>query len=130
MDAQPNTSIHDRRAPYWAVGLVLLCSTGLATVWVDGNAFWKGYVLDMTGPAWSYILFRGLYTAEKENAWTRFFTPTKTVVICLAVCFGIETAQFLHLYDATFDPWDFVAYVSLLIPAFLLDASFSKKKHY
>jgi len=108
--------------------LVLLCSTGLATVWVDGNAFWKGYVLDMTGPAWSYILFRGLYTAKADNSWTRFFTPLKTFLIFIAVCFAIETAQYLHLYDATFDSWDFVAYISLLVPVFLLDVYFSMKK--
>jgi hypothetical protein len=72
---------HDRHAPFWAAGLVLLGTLGLATIWIDFGPFWKGYVLDMTGPAWNYILFRGRFTAKKDNRWTRFFTPTRTLVI-------------------------------------------------
>lgn len=99
----------------------MLCATGLATNWIDLGTFWRGYVLDMTGPAWNYILFRGRFTARSDNTWTRFFTPCNTVVILIAVCFGIEVAQYFALYEATFDPWDFVAYVSILVPLFLLD---------
>ena len=112
---------HDRLAPWWAAVMVVLGATGLATIWVDWGPFWKGYVLDMTGPAWNYILFRGLYTAWASNAWTRFFTPLRTFLIFLAVCAGIEMAQFLELYDATFDPFDFLAYISILLPMFLVD---------
>lgn len=108
-------------APFWAACLVLLCTTGVSTTWIDLGTFWKGYVLDMTGPAWSYILFRLLYMAKTENAWTRFFTPIKTLIIFLIVSFSIEGAQYLKLYDATYDPWDFLAYVSILIPLFVLD---------
>ncbi len=114
-------SRHNRQAPYWAAGLFIFCATGLATIWVDGGPFWKGYVLDMVGPAWNYILIRGLFTSWVDNAWTRFFTPTRTVIIFLLVSFAIEGAQYFELYDATFDPWDLVAYVSLLVPLYLLD---------
>lgn len=112
---------HDKLAPYWAAGLVVLGGTGLATVWIDLGDFWKGYVLDMTGPAWNYILFRGLFTSYTDNAWIRFFTPKKTFFIFLLVCAGIEGAQYFNLYDSTYDPWDFLSYVSILIPLFLLD---------
>ena len=60
---------------YWAITLVILVSSGLATIWIDLGDFWKGYVLDMAGPAWAYILFRGLYTKKTDNIWTRIFTP-------------------------------------------------------
>ena len=113
---------HDSLAPYWATALVVLGGTGLATVWIDLGDFWKGYVLDITGPAWNYILFRGLFTSYTENAWTRFFTPNKTLFIFLTVCFGIEGAQYFNLYEASYDPWDFLSYVSILIPLFLLDS--------
>ncbi len=117
---------HDTYAPFWAAGLVLLCGTGLATVWIKGlGPFWHGYVLDMTGPAWNYILFRGLHTSYAENAWTRFFTAKRTLAIFLLVCFGIEGAQYFNLYEATFDPLDFLAYISILIPLFLLDLRLS-----
>ena len=113
---------HDKLAPYWATGLFVFCGTGLATIWIDLGDFWKGYILDMTGPAWNYILFRGLFTSYTENAWTRFFTPIKTLSIFLLVCAGIEGAQYFNLYEATYDPWDFLSYVSIMIPLFLLDS--------
>ena len=113
---------HDKLAPYWAAAMVVLGGAGLATNWIDLGTFWKGYVLDITGPAWNYILFRGLFTAYRDNAWTRFFTPKKTLIIFLLVCAGIESAQYFNLYDATYDPWDFLAYVTILIPLFLLDS--------
>ncbi len=112
---------HNRFARYWALGIVVLCSTGLSTTWIDIGPFWKGYVLDMTGPAWNYILVRGLFTGYKDNAWTRFFTPNKTVILMVLVSYGIESLQFFKIYDSTFDPWDLMAYVSILIPVYLLD---------
>jgi hypothetical protein len=116
---------HDKLAPYWAAGLFACGATGLATVWINLGQFWSGYVLDMVGPAWNYILVRGLFTTYTQNVWTRFFTPSKTVIIFLLVCFGIEIAQFFKLYDSTYDPWDFLAYVSILVPMFIIDSYFS-----
>jgi hypothetical protein len=112
---------HDRFAPYWAAMLVFLGLTGISTTWFDFGPFWKGYVLDITGPAWNYILFRGLYTAKTVNVWTRFFTPNRTLIIFLVVCFGIETIQYYNIYDATYDTWDFLAYCSILIPIYIID---------
>jgi hypothetical protein len=120
--------LHDKNAPYWAAALIILGITGISTTWIDLGSFWKGYVLDMTGPAWNYILFRGLFTAKADNAWTRFFTPWTTFLIFLAVCFGIEAMQYFELYDSTFDPWDLLAYVSLLTPIFLMDVYFFTKQ--
>lgn len=119
---------HDKYAPYWAMTLVVLGAAGLATNWIDLGDFWKGYVLDMTGPAWNYILFRGLFTKRSNNAWTRFFTPARTFFIFLLVCFGIEMAQYFQLYEATYDPWDFLAYISLLLPLFILDLRQNRKR--
>ena len=112
---------HNKLAPFWAAGLFILGGTGLATIWMDLGDFWKGYVLDIAGPGWNYILFRGLFTSYVSNTWTCFFTPWKTVIIFLTVCAGIEGAQYFHLYDATYDPWDLVSYAAILIPLFLLD---------
>lgn len=117
---------HDKFAPYWAIALVILGSSGLATIWIDLGGFWKGYVLDMTGPAWNYILFRGLFTGKTDNAWSRFFTPLKTLSIFLFVCAGIESIQYLELYESTYDAWDFLAYISILVPLFLIDTYLGK----
>ena len=114
-------SKHDKYAPFWAATLVILCVAGLSTIWFDLGSFWKGYVLDITGPAWNYILFRGLFTAQKNNAWTRFFTPDRTFIIFVLVCVTIETLQYFQVYDSTFDKWDFLAYFSILTPLYLID---------
>jgi len=118
---------HNKHAPYWAIALILFCSLGLATSWIDLGEFWKGYILDMVGPAWNYILFRGLFTAKINNNWTNFFTPNRTLFVFILACFGIEIAQYLDLYDSTYDPWDFLAYVSILIPLFLIDSNQNRK---
>ncbi|MCF8267449.1 MAG: hypothetical protein K9I69_05140 [Ignavibacteriales bacterium] len=120
---------HDKYAPYWAAALLILCLTGISTIWIDLGIFWKGYVLDMTGPAWNYILFRGLNTGYADNVWTRFFKPKSTVIIFTSVCILIETLQYFKVYDSTFDPWDFLAYASLLFPVYIID-SFSSFKQY
>ena len=112
---------HDRRAPYWAAALVIFCGTGLLTTVVDRPGFWNGYVLDATGPAWGYILIRHLFTSYSDTKWTRFFSPTRTFVLCVAFCFGVETAQYLELYDSTYDPLDLLAYVSLITPCYVID---------
>lgn len=118
---QRRREIHDRYAPYWAVAMVLFGVTGLSTTWMDWGSFWSGYILDVCGPVWNYILFRGLFTAYRDNKWIRFFNPWRTFLIFVLVCFGIESLQYFKVYDSTFDPWDLLAYVSLLLPVFLLD---------
>lgn len=99
----------------------MLCGTGLATSWVDGGPVWKGHVLDATGPAWTYILIRLRYTRWVDNAWTRLFTPLRTFVVCAGASWLIEGMQYLGLYDATFDPWDLVAYLVILAPMAVVD---------
>ena len=118
---------HNTQAPYWAAALAVLGIIGISTTWIDLGDFWKGYVLDMCGPAWNYILFRGLFTAKRDNTWTRFFTPVRTLIIFLSVCFGIEMAQYFELYDSTYDQWDFLAYASILIPIFFIDYKCNRK---
>ena len=119
--------MHDKYAPYWATILIVLLGMGLSTIWLDLGTFWKGYVLDMVGPAWAYILFRGLYMAKFNNIWTRFFTPNRTLLIFLTICFGIETLQYFKIYYSTFDFWDLPAYISILIPVFLIDTRIIRK---
>ena len=113
--------LHNKHAPFWAGGILLFGTLGVSTTFLDFGDFWRGYVLDMTGPAWNYILFRLRFTEYVDNKWTRTFTPTRTLVIFLIVVFGIEGAQYLNMYDSTFDPLDLLAYISILIPIYLVD---------
>jgi hypothetical protein len=128
MQQKTSTSIHDQCAPYWASTFILLVATGLSTIWFKMGGFWNGYVLDMVGPAWTYILFRGLFTAQVDNQWTRFFTPLTTLMILLIMAYGIEILQYFRVYASTFDPWDFVAYSSILVPVFIIDLLLTKQK--
>ena len=121
MDQEKGNNLHDKFAPYWAAALVIFGGIGLSTIWIDLGSFWKGYVLDITGPAWNYILFRGLFTTKANNAWTRFFTPGRTFFIFALVCVGIETLQYFNVYESTYDPRDFLAYFFMLVPVFLTD---------
>lgn len=109
-----------------AVALIIFILAGLSTIWINLGAFWNGYVLGMTGPAWNYILFRGLYTTKANNVWTRFFTPKRTLIIFLLICIAIETLQYFRIYDSIYDPWDFLAYISFLIPLFFIDSKLIK----
>ena len=120
-------STHDRNAPYWAATLIILGTLGLLADFAINTPFWNGYILDMTGPAWHYILVRGLFTTKKDNRWTRLFTPIHTFILFVLVCFSIEGIQYLEWYDSTFDPMDFLAYISILTPLFVIDLFFQEK---
>ncbi|MBT3209753.1 MAG: hypothetical protein HN704_01695 [Bacteroidetes bacterium] len=129
MEQNKIESKHNKNAPYWAAAMLVFGVLGLSTIWIDLGIFWKGYLLDMVGPAWNYILFRGLFTTKADNYWTRFFTHQRTLIIFLTVCFGIETMQYFKIYDSTFDPLDLLAYISILIPLFLIDSKQNKLKN-
>ena len=117
---------HNRRAPYWAILMILLVIIGVSTTWISLGGIWNGYVLDIAGPAWNYILFRNLSGTYRDNRWTRFFTPIRTLLIFVGVLYFIEFMQFLNVYESTYDPWDFVAYISLMAPIFIIDYYFTQ----
>lgn len=121
LKTQAMSNNHNKYAPYWALAFVLFLVLGLATTWFSIKGFWNSYLLDMVGPAWTYILFRGLFTAKANNIWTRFFTANKTVFILVIVSFGIESMQYFEIYPSTFDKFDLLAYISILFPIFIID---------
>jgi O-antigen ligase len=122
------TELHNRFAPYWAILMVICLILGLLTINFKFGKIWNGYVLDVVGPAWTYILFRGLFTKKAENLWTKIFTPTKTFLLLTFVLFVIEFMQYFELYASTFDIFDLIAYVLLLLPIYILDYKICKKK--
>ena len=106
---------------YWAVSLVVLGTIGLSTGLVSARGFWSSYVLDTVGPAWNYILLRGLFSKTQPAMLSRFLTPEGTLFLIVIVCSLIEAAQYFQLYEAHYDPYDFLAYVSLLVPCYAID---------
>ncbi len=111
----------------WAVTLVVLMAIGLATEIVEHPGFWSSYVLDIAGPAWVYILLRGLHRPTQSRALSRNLKPEAALAVVLGLCFLIELSQYLDLYDAHFDPYDLVAYLSGTFPCYAADKWFARQ---
>jgi hypothetical protein len=105
----------------WKIALILLGITGLSSGISHSPGFWTSYVLDMVGPAWNYILIRGIYNSKYTTFFSIKFSPETAAVVIIGICFLIETSQYFKLYEARFDPYDFLAYLSLLLPCYILD---------
>ena len=110
---------HEHR--YWAVALVVFGTIALSTGLFPARGFWSSYVLDIFGPAWNYILLRGLFSRTQPAMLSRFLTPERALVLILGVCALTEVAQYLKLYEAHYDPYDFLAYSSLIVPCYAID---------
>jgi len=105
----------------WKIALILLGTVGLLSGLIKKPGFWSSYVLDMVGPAWGYILLRVLYTSKSSRFLSLKFTPETAFLSIFSICAVIETSQYFKIYDAHFDPYDYLAYASLLLPIYLLD---------
>jgi hypothetical protein len=112
---------------FWKTTIIILGSLALLTCFVRISGFWSSYVLDIAGPAWIYILLRGQYTSKQSGFLSFKFSPEMAASLILGICFVIETSQYFKLYVAHFDPYDYIAYVSLLLPFFLIDKFFVRK---
>jgi len=111
----------------WKIAIILLGIIGLSTGLSNQPGFWTSYVLDMVGPVWNYILIRGQYSAKQTFLFFKL-SPEFALFLIIGICFLIETSQFFKLYKAHFDPWDYLAYISILIPCYLIDKYISRHK--
>ena len=106
---------------FWKITLILSGSTVLTTCLIKIPGFWSSYVLDMVGPAMGYILLRVQYTSKQSTFLSFKFTPELAALLIVGICFVIETSQYFKLYEAHFDVYDYIAYISLLVPCYLID---------
>ena len=113
---------------WWTVTLGVLITIGVATEVIERPGFWSSYVLDIIGPAGIYILRRRLYRREGSFPTSKYFTSEITAVAVIGICFLIEFSQYLGLYDAHFDPYDFVAYLSGVLPCYVADRWFGRPR--
>ena len=109
----------------WKVLVIVLGVTSLMAAIVKIPGFWSGYMLDIAGPAWNYILLRGIYHSQNTSFLFIKFSPEGAGLLIMAICFIVETSQYFQLYDSYFDPYDYLAYVSLLLPVYFLDKHLS-----
>ena len=88
--------------------------------------FATNHLADLVGPAWLYIVFRGLAEPEKRNRLGRFIgaTPERAAIILFAGSSATEIAQIYWpsgLFAGRFDPLDIVAFAIGLFPLYLVD---------
>jgi len=114
-------NVNSNEKYFWKISIILLCLIGLTSGLVKSSGFWTSYVLDITGPAWCYILIRGQYKSADSTFLSIRFSPELAAIIITGVCIIIETSQYFDLYDAYFDPYDYLAYVSGVLPLFIID---------
>ena len=108
-------------ARIWKVVLIFLGIISLSSGLIKTPGFWSSYLLDITGPAWAYVLLRAQYRAGDSRFLSVRFSPGVALMTILVICFTIETAQYFELYPAHFDPLDYLAYISGILPVYLAD---------
>jgi len=105
----------------WKIAIIVLGIVALSSGLVKKPGFWSSYVLDIAGPAWIYILLRCQYSERTTKFMSIRFSPESAVLLVFGMGVVIETSQYFKFYDATFDPYDYIAYLLLLLPCYLLD---------
>ena len=106
---------------FWKMLVVLLGLIALSTGLFKSAGFWTSYVLDIVGPAWIYVLLRVQYKPGKSTFLSIAFSPEKALLLVTGICYIIETSQYFQLYEAHFDPFDYLAYISGVIPFYIID---------
>jgi len=113
----------------WKITLIVLGMVALSSGLVRKPGFWSSYVLDMAGPAWIYILLRCQYSSKTSEFMSQKFSPRAAFVLVFGMGVVIETSQYFRFYDATFDPYDYAAYLSLLLPCYLVDVHLQRRRN-
>ena len=120
-EEETHRMIKSKTVRIWKVVLIVLGIVSLSSGLVKTPGFWSSYLLDIAGPAWGYVLIRTQYIAGDSGFLSIRFSPEMALMIILIICFLIETAQYFEIYDAHFDPYDYLAYISVLLPVYLID---------
>jgi len=117
-----------REAKSWKTAIIVIGLLGLSGGIAKHPGLWSGYALDVFGPAWIYILIRAQYKSTDATFFNIKFSPESAAFVVVGICFLIEGSQYLELYDSYFDPYDLIAYVSLVIPLYIIDKRLISKR--
>jgi len=108
------------KAIFWKITLICFGLIALSSGLFKESKFWSGYVLDIAGPAWMYMLIRGQYNSKGRFLNIKF-SPELALFLIITLSFSIEIMQYLEVYNATYDPFDFLAYLSGTLVIYLID---------
>lgn len=104
----------------WRFAALVAVTTGGITRFVDFEGFIGDYWFDMAFPVFIYIYFRkSIRSKEGPNASP--IQPNLAIIFAIGPAFLLEVFQYFNWYKGTFDLIDFFAYLSLVIPAYLID---------
>lgn len=112
----------------WKVAVIVLGIISLSSGLLKTPGFWSSYLLDIAGPAWGYVLLRAQYKAGDSGFLSIRFSPEGALLTIVIICFAIETAQYFELYRAHFDPFDYLAYISGILPVYLFDRLWGRSR--
>jgi hypothetical protein len=105
----------------WKVVVIILGMLSLSSGLLKNPGFWSSYLLDIAGPAWGYVLLRARYKSGEARFLSVRFSPEGSLLTIVIICFTIETVQYFELYEAHFDPCDYLAYISGILIVYLFD---------
>ena len=106
---------------YWKISHLLLSILSGALAFIDIPGFWSSYLFDVVFPVWLYVSLRSLYREKQAGGPIRPLPPEAALLAILAVGCFLETSQYFGLYKGHFDPLDYLAYVSVIVPCYLTD---------
>ena len=116
------------KAIFWKITLICFGLIALSSGVFKESNFWSGYVLDIAGPAWIYMLIRAQYNS-KEKFFNIKFSPELALFLMITLSFAIEIMQYFEVYNSTYDPFDFLAYVSGTFVIYIIDKIIIKKEY-
>ena len=119
--------LKEKQARFWKVIVIVLGLISLFTGLLRISGFWSSYLLDITGPAWAYVLIRVQYNGKTDRFLNLRFSPEFAFLCIVTICFLVEAMQYLRLYHSTFDPVDLLAYFSGTFVFYLIDKTISKR---
>ena len=113
--------INTNKVLFWKISIIALGLVSLSTGVLNFGDFWTSYVLDIAGPSMGYILIRGQYNSKNSIFLSFKFSPDQAAILIIGICTLVETSQYLNLYDAHFDPYDYLAYCSGVLFFYIID---------
>ena len=113
------------RSLFWLTFGAFFLTAGLNMAHISAG-FATNHLADLAGPAWLYIVFRGLATLQRRTQFGRVLgaTPARAALILFAGSTITEVSQYywpIGLFPGRFDPLDILTYACGLLPLYLLD---------
>ncbi len=114
---------------FWKIVFLISLFLTAGTVLVEIEGFWSSYLFDIVFPAYLYIYLRGIFQEKHVHQWLRKLSPSMIFAMLIGITFIMEIGQYFGIYKGHYDPIDFLAYVSILGPCYLVDQWLLKNRH-